>query len=79
MNREEVIKQMHKGLEEVCDIPLGTAVFDDSTTLRELKLDSLRVVELQMFYEEETGQIIPDTIDPIVTMGDLINLILKSK
>lgn len=79
MNREAVIEQIHKGLEEVCGTPLGTANFDDNTTLRELTLDSLKVVELQMFYEEQTGKLIPDTVDPIVTMGDLINLMLKSE
>jgi len=78
-NRSYVIEQIHNGLEEVCGTPRGQAVFTDETTLRELGLDSLKIVELQMHYEEETGKLIPDTTEPIVTMGDLIDLLMKSE
>ena len=46
----------------------------ESTNLYGLKLDSLNVVELQLFYEEETGKIAKDPAAPITTVGQLIDL-----
>ena len=45
------------------------------TILIDIGLDSLDIVELQMFYEEETGLEIIDTDSQPVTIGQLISII----
>lgn len=47
------------------------------TTLAELDLDSLDIVELQMMYEEDFKVELEDSLDPIVDVNDLINLLEK--
>lgn len=55
--------------------PLFPPVLTEETTLDELDLDSLDVVELQMMYEEDHGVEIPDSYDPIITVGDLLKIL----
>jgi acyl carrier protein len=47
---------------------------DRSMRLADLKIDSLDAVELQMYYEEKTGVETKDPVKPVVTIGDLIDL-----
>jgi acyl carrier protein len=54
-----------------------TTEIDEDTVLREIGLDSLDIVELQLYYEEETNEEIPDPEFPIVTVKDLINVICQ--
>jgi acyl carrier protein len=51
-----------------------TTEFTDSTLLSDLKLDSLDVVELQIMYEDATNTVLDDPTYPIVTIGDLLQL-----
>lgn len=46
----------------------------DEQLLVELDLNSLDIVELQMYYEEKTNRIIPDSTSAIRTVADLLNL-----
>ena len=43
--------------------------------LVDLKIDSLDAVELQMYYEEQTGVETRDPTQAVNTVGDLIDLI----
>lgn len=45
------------------------------TNLLELGIDSLGIVELQMYYEEISNTILPDSHNPVITVEDLIKLI----
>lgn len=47
----------------------------ESTVLKELNLDSLDIVELQVMYEEKTGKEIADPDKPLLTVKDLLNLL----
>ena len=46
-----------------------------TTTLEELGLDSLDVVELQMMYEDAFNVELEDVADPINTVNDLLKLL----
>ena len=45
------------------------------TSLSSLGLDSLDIVELLMYYEEKTGQTIPDPSRDTKTVDDLLKLL----
>jgi acyl carrier protein len=45
-----------------------------STKLVDLSLDSLDIVELQMMYEDSTGNQTVDPTEPILTVGNLLKL-----
>lgn len=47
----------------------------ESTLLKDLNLDSLDIVELQVMYEEKTGKEIADPDKPLLTVKDLLNLL----
>ena len=46
----------------------------EKTVLVELSLDSLDIVELQVYIEDTHDVMIKDPASPIVTVGDLLNL-----
>jgi acyl carrier protein len=46
----------------------------EETDLKDVGLDSLEIVELQMFYEDELKVEMPDTTDPVHTVKDLMKL-----
>jgi acyl carrier protein len=48
--------------------------FTEDTLLSDLNLDSLDIVELQMAYEDEMNVTIDDPDTPILTVGDLLQL-----
>lgn len=48
-----------------------------TTTLAELDLDSLDIVELQMMYEEAFNVELEDSLEPIVDVNDLVKLLDK--
>lgn len=54
---------------------LDSVVFNLNTTLSELDLDSLDIVELQLMFEEKIGVDTIDPTSPIVTVNDLLKLI----
>jgi len=45
-----------------------------ATKLAAIGLDSLDIVELQMEYEDTFKKEIPETADPIITVGDILKL-----
>lgn len=49
--------------------------FDINTSLNELELDSLDIVELQLMFEDETGVSTLDPTSPILTVKDLLSLV----
>lgn len=54
----------------------GSDIADMNRDMRltDLKIDSLDAVELQMYYEEKTGVESQDPTKPVITVGDLIDL-----
>lgn len=71
--KSDKIKFVKFAIEEMKGASLEKDI-DESTELYSLKLDSLDVVELQLFYEEKTGKIAKDPAEPVLTVGQLINL-----
>lgn len=50
--------------------------FTENTKLRDLGLDSLDAVELQMYYEEKTQRTTIDPAGPINTVKDLLDIMI---
>lgn len=48
----------------------------EETDLTDVGLDSLEIVELQMFYEEKLKIAMPDNADPVYTVKDLMKLMV---
>lgn len=46
----------------------------EETNLLDLGLDSLDIVELQLYYEEKTGKVAKDPTCAVLTAGQLIDL-----
>ncbi len=65
----ELLKSFIKKIKNIDDLTI-----DLNTELSTLKLDSLDVVELQMMYEDETGNTTLDSVKPILTVKDLLDL-----
>jgi acyl carrier protein len=71
MTETEKLNFLQDSIQQLFDRHLTVSLHDQ---LRDLGLDSLDVIELQLRYEEITGNIIPDTGVPVNTVRDLINL-----
>jgi acyl carrier protein len=71
MTDTEKLKFLESAIEKLFNQTLQLAPGDE---LRDLGLDSLDVIELQLNYEETVGKIIPDTAGPFNTVRDLIDL-----
>lgn len=75
MSNEEKMNLLVQGLKEITDTAVDLSTLTGSTRLSELKLDSLDIVELLMFYEEKTGRVVPDPTEEMKTLDDLLNLL----
>lgn len=75
MNNEEKMKLLIEGLKEIASKEISPNELKGSTLLSDLKLDSLDIVELLMFYEEKTGQVVPDPSKDMKTVDDLLTLL----
>lgn len=75
MTKDEKLALLIEGVAEITAQDRGAISLTEETPLADLKLDSLDIVELQMFYEDRTGTMIPDTTKPLVTVGDLLELL----
>jgi len=75
MTREQKLALLIEGIVELSNVVRSSLTMTQSTTVSELKLDSFDIVELQMFYEDKTGTMIPDSTKPLVTVGDLLELL----
>ncbi len=71
--REENLKILVEGIQEVKGEDLSFPVTED-TKIKDLHLDSLDVVELQMFYEEKMNVTIKDPDGPITKVSELLDL-----
>lgn len=54
--------------------PAATLIVED-TVLADIGLNSLDIVELQMYYEDETNTQVADPTVPLITVKDLLDLI----
>lgn len=71
--REEKLLFVKSAIEEIKNIKLNS-LLEENTLLYSLELDSLDVVELQLYYEEQTGKLAKDPTTPVLTAGQLIDL-----
>jgi acyl carrier protein len=73
MNTQEKLKFLKLA---IMDIKRSTVEFDltENMNLRDLGLDSLDSVELQMYYEEKTQRTTIDPTGPINTVKDLLDI-----
>lgn len=79
MTREENIKLLIEGIHSITKMSdetnIDIANINGETLLADLNLDSLDVVELQMYYEEKTGLTVTDPKKELVTLNDLLELL----
>lgn len=75
MNDQEKIEFLEKAIEKLFP-KLGCKKITTDDILLDLGLDSLDVVELQLYYEEIFNKEIPDAKAPIVTVKDLLTLMI---
>jgi acyl carrier protein len=70
MNDEEKIDFIREAILKVSNKDIKIS---PQNVLLDMGLDSLNIVELQMYYEEHTGNEIPDDV-VIVTVSDLMKV-----
>ena len=71
--REENLKILIEGIEVVKGTSVTFEITED-TKIRDLDLDSLDVVELQMYYEDKMSVVIKDPNGPITKVSQLLDL-----
>lgn len=71
--REENLKILSEGIEVVKGSSVNFSITEE-TKIRDLELDSLDVVELQMYYEDKMGVTIKDPDGPVVSVSQLLDL-----
>ena len=74
MNKQEKIEFLKNAIFELKDVKVDALT--EYTNLSDLGLDSLDIVELQVFYEEKTGSITMDPETSINTVGDLLKIMI---
>lgn len=67
----EKLEFMEQAMEKLFEFKLKLKLDDN---LYELGIDSLNIVELQLYYEETYDIQLPDDHKPIVLVSDVINL-----
>lgn len=72
MSEAEKIEFLSNAMRELFKKNITTISRTDKLT--NFGLDSLDIVELQMYYEEKNGVETTDAIKPVITVGDLIEL-----
>jgi acyl carrier protein len=72
--RIENLKILTEGI-SVIKGTLSLPEITEETNLRDLDLDSLDIVELQMYYEDKMSVIVKDPDAPITTVKQLLDLI----
>jgi acyl carrier protein len=75
MNRERNLQILIESISNLKDIPLEQIKITENTPLKSLELDSLDIVEMQMYYEDKTGIETKDPTSPIVTVKDLLDIL----
>ena len=74
MNREEKLQFLKESITRIGVKSLETISINEFTLLSDLNLDSLDIVELQIFYEEKTGNITSDPDYPPKSVRELLDL-----
>lgn len=72
MNVEEKIIFLEQALDELFNKKIKLNL--ETNLIEDLKLDSLDIVELQMYYEDKTGIILSDESIAVNTVNDLVIL-----
>jgi len=75
MTDEEKLELLTNAINEVTGNFIDRAKLNKLTPVSAFDLDSLDVVEIQMYCEDRLGHPIQDSIDPIRTVGDLLLLL----
>jgi len=74
MTRIETLEFLIKSINKINP---NAKIINEDSVLSDLGLNSLDIVELQMFYEETTSTDVPDSDRPLITVKDLLNLLNK--
>jgi acyl carrier protein len=75
LTREEKFKLLKESILELKDIN-ETFSISETDELYKFNLDSLDIVELQMIYEEKTGNQTANPTKTVKTVGDLLDVML---
>lgn len=76
LTREEKFKLLKETILELKDILDENLPILETDDLFKFNLDSLDIVELQMIYEEKTGNQTANPTAPVKTVGDLLDVML---
>lgn len=76
LTRTEKLEFLKTAISELKHIKNNNLTMSESDNLFSFKLDSLDIVELQMIYEEQTGNTTSNPTQPIKTVGDLLDIML---
>lgn len=72
MTRPETLEFLINAIKKFS--PTASAITED-TVLADIGLNSLDIVELQMYYEDETNTEVADPTVPLITVKDLLDLV----
>jgi acyl carrier protein len=79
MTTEEKIELLIEGIKSIshrsADSTIDSVTINGDTLLSDLGLDSLDIVELQIFYEENTGHLLADPKKELLTINNLLEII----
>lgn len=78
LTKEEKIEILIEGIKSIrhesADYIIDFETINGDTLLSDLDLDSLDIAELQIFYEENTGQLLSDTKKELLTINNLLEI-----
>ena len=74
MNRQEKLEFLKESIARIGVKSTVASSINEFTLLSDLNLDSLDIVELQIFYEEQTGSITSDPDYPPKSVRELLDL-----
>lgn len=76
LTREEKFKFLKESILDLKDISKDKFPILETDDLFKFSLDSLDIVELQMIYEDKTGNTTANPTKPVKTVGDLLDVML---
>jgi acyl carrier protein len=74
MNRQEQMIMVISGIKALKNITEMTDVTEATLLKDDLGMDSLDIVELQMWVEENSKIIVGDPTGPVITIKDILDL-----
>lgn len=72
MNNQEKILFLEKCIFEL--FSREVTLESSQNLIDDLKLDSLDIVEIQLYYEEKTGNLLPEVTHQLILVEDLLKL-----